>query len=136
MVAMAVSAAEVEGESKKRSGDPNGDSAVMTVPETHDGRRAIEGARHDIDRRRCHVNRLLVDDRWRRLHEHRLALIDDRPGLHIHGLGVLVLDDDRMVGGASGRTINNCLCGGDASQSSHRSETEDCECLFHILAVH
>lgn len=139
MVVMAVSTAEVEGKSKKRSSDTDADSAVMTVAETHGGWRAVGGvdrAGRDTDGS-SDIHRLLVDYYRRRcLHEHGLALIDDRLGLHIHGLGVLVLDDDRMVGGAGGRTINNCLCGGDASQSSHRSETEDCECLFHILAVH
>ena len=63
---MTVFAAEVESESKKRSGDADVYSAVMTETETHGVRRVIDRAGRDIDRRRCHVYRLLVDDLWRR----------------------------------------------------------------------
>ena len=133
---MTVSAAEVESESKKRSGDADVYSTVMTEAETHDGRRAIDGSGRDKDWRRCHVHRLLVDDRWGRLHEHGLSLIDDRLRLHIHGLGVMVLNDNRIDGCAGDRSITGRMTGDAAGQTGHRSETEDCECLFHILAVH
>ena len=132
---MAVPAAEVESESKKRSGDVDADSAVMTEAETHGGRRIIDGARRDADWR-SHIHRLLADDRRRDLHEHWLGLIDDRLGLHIHGLGVLVLNDNRVDGCAGDRSITGGMSGDAAGQTGHRSETEDCECLFHILAVH
>jgi hypothetical protein len=135
MLAIAVTTAEIEGESKGRSGDTDADSAKRTVPETHGGWRAVDGARRDADRR-GDIDRLLADDRRWSWNEHGLGLVYDRLGLHKHGLGVWVLHDDRRIGNTGGRTINNCLCGGDASQSSHRSETEDCECLFHVLAVH
>ena len=133
---MAVSAAEVESKTKKRSGDADVDSAVMTEAETHGGRREIDGSRRDTDRRRCHVNRLLVDNRWRRLHKHRLGLIDDRLRLNIDRLGVLVLNDNRVNGCAGDRSITGRMSGDAAGQTGHGSETEDCECLFHILAVH
>ena len=133
---IAVSATEADSESKKRRGNANVHSAVMTESEAQGGRRAIDGAGRDIDWRRCHVHRLLVDDWWGRLHEQRLALIDDRLRLHIHGVGVLVLNDNRIDGCAGDRSITGRMSGDAAGQTGDRSETEDCECLFHILAVH
>ena len=132
---VAVSAAEVKSESEKRSGDADVYSAVMTEAEAHGGWRAIDGSRCDTDRG-CHVDRLLVDNRRRRLHKHRLGRIDDRLRLNIDRLGVLVLNDNRVDGCASDRSISGRMSGDVAGQTGHRSETEDCECLFHILAVH
>ena len=133
---MTVSAAEAESEAKKRSSDADVHSAAMTETETHGGRRAIDGMRRDEDWRRCHIHRLLVEDRRGRLHEHGLSLVDDRLRLHIDRLGVVVLNDNRIDGCAGDRSITGRMSGDAAGQTGHRSETEDYECLFHILAVH